>query len=48
MNIDLGTADAAVGISFSVITDFLRELTRLGRLPRATARVLKKRHLKII
>ncbi|KTD53735.1 hypothetical protein Lsan_4145 [Legionella santicrucis] len=33
MNIDLGNADAAVGISFSVITDFLRELTRLGRLP---------------
>ncbi|HHF7365934.1 TPA: hypothetical protein ACPSKY_001038 [Legionella bozemanae] len=33
MNIDLGNADAAVGISFSVISDFLRELTRLGRLP---------------
>lgn len=33
MNVDLGNADAAVGISLSVITDFLRELTRLGRLP---------------
>jgi len=33
MNVDLGDADAAVGISLSVITDFLRELTRLGRLP---------------
>lgn len=33
MNVNLGNADAAVGISFSVITDFLRELTRLGRLP---------------
>ena len=33
MNIDLGSADAAVGISFSVITDFLAELTRLGRFP---------------
>lgn len=33
MNIDLGNADAAVGVSFSVISDFLRELTRLGRLP---------------
>ncbi|STX55558.1 Uncharacterised protein [Legionella beliardensis] len=33
MNVNLGSADAAVGISFSVITDFLRELTRLGRLP---------------
>ena len=33
MNVNLGNADAGVGISFSVITDFLRELTRLGRLP---------------
>lgn len=33
MEIGLGNADAAVGISFSVITDFLRELTRLGQLP---------------
>lgn len=33
MNVDLGDADAAVGISFDVITDFLRELTRLGRFP---------------
>ncbi|QMT60664.1 hypothetical protein HBNCFIEN_02048 [Legionella sp. PC997] len=33
MDIDLGSADAAVGISFNVITDFLRELTRIGRLP---------------
>lgn len=33
MNVDLGNADAAVGISFSVITDFLAELTRVGRFP---------------
>ncbi|KTC70115.1 hypothetical protein Lbir_1890 [Legionella birminghamensis] len=33
MNVDLGDADAAVGISFEVVTDFLRELTRLGRFP---------------
>ncbi|WP_133129106.1 hypothetical protein [Legionella quinlivanii] len=33
MNVDLGSADAAVGIAFSVISDFLRELTRLGRFP---------------
>lgn len=33
MNVDLGDADAAVGISLGVITDFLQELTRLGRLP---------------
>lgn len=33
MNVDLGNSDAAVGISFSVITDFLGELTRLGRFP---------------
>lgn len=33
MNVNLGNADAGVGISFSVITDFFRELTRLGQLP---------------
>ncbi|MGH7536100.1 MAG: hypothetical protein ACREMG_11045, partial [Gemmatimonadales bacterium] len=33
MNVDLGDADGGVGISLGVITDFLRELTRLGRLP---------------
>jgi hypothetical protein len=33
MNVDLGDADAAVGIALQVITDFLRELARLGRLP---------------
>jgi hypothetical protein len=33
MNVNLGNADAGVGISFSVITDFFHELTRLGRLP---------------
>lgn len=33
MNVDLGTASAAVGVAFDVITDYLRELTRIGRLP---------------
>ncbi|KTD33740.1 hypothetical protein Lnau_2217 [Legionella nautarum] len=33
MNVNLGNADAGVGVAFSVITDFLRELTRIGRLP---------------
>lgn len=33
MNVDLGDADAAVGISVDVISDYLAELQRLGRLP---------------
>lgn len=33
MNVDLGDADAATGIGLSVITDFLSELMRIGRLP---------------
>src|SRR5436190_23225803 len=33
MNVDLGDADAAVGIGLDVITDYLGELMRIGRLP---------------
>lgn len=33
MNVDLGDSDAAVGIGLSVITDYLSELMRIGRLP---------------
>lgn len=33
MRVNLGDADAAVGISLQVITDFLGELARIGRLP---------------
>jgi hypothetical protein len=33
MRVDLGDADAAVGIGLGVVTDFLRELQRIGRLP---------------
>jgi hypothetical protein len=33
MNVDLGDADAAVGVGLGVITDFLGELMRIGRLP---------------
>jgi hypothetical protein len=33
MHVDLGDADAAVGIGLGVITDFLAELMRIGRLP---------------
>lgn len=33
MNVGLGDSDAAVGIALQVVTDFLRELARIGRLP---------------
>jgi hypothetical protein len=33
MRVDLGDADAAVGIGLGVVTDFLRELQRIGKLP---------------
>ena len=33
MHVDLGDADAAVGIALGVVTDFLRELQRIDRLP---------------
>ncbi|MFL5870363.1 MAG: hypothetical protein ACJ75R_04735 [Solirubrobacterales bacterium] len=33
MNVDLGDADAAVGVGLGVITDFLGELMRIGQLP---------------
>lgn len=33
MRVNLGDADAAVGISLEVITDYLGELSRIGRLP---------------
>jgi hypothetical protein len=33
MRVDLGDADAAVGIGLGVVTDFLRELRRIGQLP---------------
>ncbi len=33
MNVDLGNADAAVGISVQVISEYLAELQRIGQLP---------------
>ena len=33
MKVGLGDADAAVGIGLEVVTDFLAELMRIGRLP---------------
>jgi hypothetical protein len=33
MRVGLGDADAAVGIALQVVTDFLGELARIGRLP---------------
>jgi hypothetical protein len=33
MHVDLGSADAAVGIGLGVVTDILGELQRIGRLP---------------
>ena len=33
MRVDLGSADAAVGIGLGVVTDILGELQRIGRLP---------------
>ena len=33
MKVGLGDADAAVGVGLDVVTDFLAELMRIGRLP---------------
>jgi hypothetical protein len=33
MEVDLGDADASIGIGLGVVTDYLRELRRIGRLP---------------
>jgi hypothetical protein len=33
MNVNLGNANAAVGVAFDVITEYLQELTRIGKLP---------------
>lgn len=33
MKVGLGDADAAVGVGLEVVTDFLAELMRIGRLP---------------
>ncbi len=36
MNLNLGECDAGVGLGIEVISDFLRELKRIGRLPEQT------------
>ena len=33
MNVNLGSADAGIGVALTVITDYLGELSRIGRLP---------------